>query len=969
MDPPAMSCPDGCYRVYYYIYLVKTDSQEIFNMEMPVYFTNLSITGTLFVTPDNLSVVGARLSEVNVSASMACSPEFPGLNDPGISNSPILNYDPNTNLFAYQVSANNSSPVLNWPIYGRLLLFVMAVDVFPDETVSFSGLSCDMVLTESDGDNPEICSLSIQAGCETTPNLSKTIALPAAACTNATNGPPYIRIGTGVYDPQPGFPNRRKVPVWISGSTSTNFEFSEIDFLIGVAADPAGMQIPRIEKGLIDSASVSVYPAGAEYRLYVHAGDAFDIVNNGSGPDEDNILFFIVLDGPQLESECLDMTLIFPDAYGRIDGGMFSCCAPNFGSSQIEQWDADNCVKELCPEVTLIVEDPGGQQFNCNGIAFFDLKVAATANTGITDLRCVMEVKKTGEYSLLTSGTGAIYSPYCIPASDCITLTEVSPHLLRIEFVLNSISSLTVGPTAGSPKLLVNFALIAEDGGCIEGITVRDGVILKDGEDEECLISWESDFDPANVADDICGGSINISAETENGDPIEAWEYYVNHFPAGNGDFPDLCYQTGNSLGEATATACVCSDTFEQNVALRKVDNALNGVTTYDMVLFSKHILGLDPLTGFKVLAGDANMNGSLTTSDIVVIRRLILGLDTAFSETRSWRFIDKDLRATVQASSYPFPLIHAFPSMPSGSNNNGGATYSTISAPNRFADEEFEEFSSPSTLSLDSKADFVGFKVGDANGTAIANSLLAIDDRNADAYSLGMSSGKGKAGKSLEIPVFCIENQDLSGWQLALGYDASQLEVSGVRWPADIPVGAAENRDWNLVKPGELRVLWFDAARANAFALGTPIFFVQLRLLRDLPAVTKLFELRNQDIPSEAYRVNGQLLDLNLQVSDMPVLPFASQAVETPQPYFAFGVYPNPASAHFRLNIEASEDAAARLLGRNMLGVPVFERSLDLQTGMNTVPSTQLPGLPSGQYFISLYTSSGVENLRFIRQ
>jgi hypothetical protein len=74
-----------------------------------------------------------------------------------------------------------------------------------------------------------------------------------------------------------------------------------------------------------------------------------------------------------------------------------------------------------------------------------------------------------------------------------------------------------------------------------------------------------------------------------------------------------------------------------------KDDNPLNGVTTYDLVLISKHILGLEPLNSpYKMIAADANKSGSITTFDIVEIRKLILGIYTELPNNTSWRFVDK---------------------------------------------------------------------------------------------------------------------------------------------------------------------------------------------------------------------------------------------------------------------------------------------------------------------------------------
>jgi hypothetical protein len=81
-----------------------------------------------------------------------------------------------------------------------------------------------------------------------------------------------------------------------------------------------------------------------------------------------------------------------------------------------------------------------------------------------------------------------------------------------------------------------------------------------------------------------------------------------------------------------------------------KDDNPLNGVTTYDLVLISKHILGLEPLTTpYKMIAADANRSGSITTFDIVEFRKLILGIYNELPNNTSWRFVDK-------AFSFPNP-------------------------------------------------------------------------------------------------------------------------------------------------------------------------------------------------------------------------------------------------------------------------------------------------------------------------
>jgi hypothetical protein len=60
--------------------------------------------------------------------------------------------------------------------------------------------------------------------------------------------------------------------------------------------------------------------------------------------------------------------------------------------------------------------------------------------------------------------------------------------------------------------------------------------------------------------------------------------------------------------------------------------NPLDGVSTLDLVLISKHILGIDPLpTPFHMVSADVNNSGNVSVLDIVKLRKVILGIDPPF--------------------------------------------------------------------------------------------------------------------------------------------------------------------------------------------------------------------------------------------------------------------------------------------------------------------------------------------------
>ncbi|MBP6825766.1 MAG: T9SS type A sorting domain-containing protein [Saprospiraceae bacterium] len=945
-------CADNCFRVYYHFYLVRAGAQSDLQTEQTFTFTDLSLIGTLGVTAGNSSATGPGLSQVNVKESVACTTNFPGLNNPGNPSSPILNYSPSDHKFTYQVSSGTNQPVLSWSVYGRLPLFVLAVDVFPGETVEPSNLSFSFTLTDANGANPVVCD-GVAASCTSPQNLAKTIAQPTNQCTSSM-GIPFFRIGSAVDAPAAGFPKRKKMPVWVYEQANTTFSWNEVDFLISVATGQS-MIMPTIEGGLIPASAVKPYALGSGYRIYTHHTGTVQIQNGSSTPNSGNILFYIVIDGPQLESECASVDVAFT-GHARIDGGSFSCCKPVLGGTVTALWDATNCVTAHCAEVRLAaVHNSVTQSSNCGNVLYFDLFVNSTQNADLTDVRLALKIKKTGTFALSIAGT---VSPYCSPGS-CITVTDISADYLRVEYAVSSLSNLNL--FANTPKLLATVALTTSDNGCISGIDFLDAVVFKTGATAACLPSWQSEFPENATADDICavGHIFQVSVETESGTPIEAWNYYVDYH---DDNFTNCLYHSLSPDG-STVSRCVCIlQNTEQNVVLKKADNYLNGVSTYDLVLISKHIINVLPLSGFNMLAADANMSGSVTTFDVVELRKLILGIYSELPAANSWRFIDKDLKSAVQNSNNPFLIVH--------STNQGGKTYSDIMDDIKYADEEFDEFSLPPTANLDSKAEFTGFKVGDVNNTALPSfTQQQTDDRAAGVLPLGTKNLEGRAGTMIEIPVFSLARQSLSGWQMALRFDTSVLQVTGARWPADIPYGAMQDRGWHLAQPGELRLLWFDGKVASSFEAGTALFFVQARLRQDVRREQQLLYLAPNGISPEAYDKELRQLRLDLEPSDQPLLSVSTALETAALSVYRLSVYPNPAGVHFRLEIEAPAAAAARLEIRDVLGREVIRRSLDLAPGMNAVPDAQLPPLAQGQYIISLFTSAGVETIRLVKR
>lgn len=177
-------------------------------------------------------------------------------------------------------------------------------------------------------------------------------------------------------------------------------------------------------------------------------------------------------------------------------------------------------------------------------------------------------------------------------------------------------------------------------------------------------------------------------------------------------------------------------------------DDPVNGVTTFDLVLISKHILDLEPLpTPFKRIAADANRSGAITTFDIVQLRKLILGIDTAFANNTSWRFVPDDF-------VFPNPLNPFESAFPESLTVSTGNT----------ALENLH---------------FNAIKVGDLNNTATPNFSSPAEQRNAP-WPILLSDQTMETGASIAAR-FSADLKSFVGIQFSIQFDPEYLEFEKI--------------------------------------------------------------------------------------------------------------------------------------------------------------------------------------------
>ncbi|MCS6928890.1 MAG: T9SS type A sorting domain-containing protein [Saprospiraceae bacterium] len=244
-----------------------------------------------------------------------------------------------------------------------------------------------------------------------------------------------------------------------------------------------------------------------------------------------------------------------------------------------------------------------------------------------------------------------------------------------------------------------------------------------------------------------------------------------------------------------------------------KDDNPLNGVSTFDLVLINRHILGIEPLnTPYKMIAADANNSRSITTFDLVELRKLILGIYNELPALPSWRFVPADF--DFPDPTNPFKTI--FPEK--------------ILASNVAADRTSEHF--------------IAIKVGDVNGNAVANASL-VEERSSNKACLVLEDRYLRAGEHFTVT---FQPEEVIAYQFTLTYPDLDL--------VDIVPGEGLSLEHFGVFRQE-RVLTAALDRAEGFAL-------QFRARRS-GFLSQMLQLNSHITPAEGYDANGQRKDLSL--------------------------------------------------------------------------------------------------------
>ncbi len=298
----------------------------------------------------------------------------------------------------------------------------------------------------------------------------------------------------------------------------------------------------------------------------------------------------------------------------------------------------------------------------------------------------------------------------------------------------------------------------------------------------------------------------------------------------------------------------------DYSVTPKKNSDYLNGVSTFDMVLISRHILGIQHLNSpYKIIAADVNKSGYVTTLDLVEIRKLILFVNSSFPSNDSWRFVEKDFVFTNPQN----PFSSMFPEAINVNN----------------IESEI----------LD--ANFVAVKIGDVNGSAAVNLLHKPESRNTSgSFEISIEDRILTKGDFIEVP-FHASISSIIGFQFALNFNPAALELVEV-----IPgVLKPESFGNKKIDNGELLTSWYRNTAESTLA--SELFTLKFKVKSNGP-LKEFLSLNKKDFANEAYNstLEFQAVQLNFISKDTHILSVSN----SPNPFR------NATSLRFTLPVES---------------------------------------------------------------
>ncbi len=348
-----------------------------------------------------------------------------------------------------------------------------------------------------------------------------------------------------------------------------------------------------------------------------------------------------------------------------------------------------------------------------------------------------------------------------------------------------------------------------------------------------------------------------------------------------------------------------------------KNDDITNGVSTMDIVLIQRHILGLKPLNSpYKLLAADVNNSNSITAKDISDLRRAILGIITEWpNQTQTWKFIKAD-------------QVFANPAQPWNPQT-------------RIESNELTDV-------LD-QLNFMGIKTGDVDLSADVNANHGALNRAAMKWTVYYNLVTSK-DNVIEVELFAGSDLVLDGLQFGIQVPASDYKLNAV-----VDGAISLDKEQYVWRDGMFKLSWVPEKK-KMIMQGERLLTLQFQGTSLSGSFTGM-EMIN-GFRSEAYS-KEEALQIVLQQHQGDHNGDRRMTVQ--------GLVPNPFSVSSVLHFRMPEASMVSMKIYDPTGKEVFAREQWSQKGDNQWTISSQECKVKGLLFIVLSSDFGISTERMI--
>lgn len=419
-----------------------------------------------------------------------------------------------------------------------------------------------------------------------------------------------------------------------------------------------------------------------------------------------------------------------------------------------------------------------------------------------------------------------------------------------------------------------------------------------DGITNDCKIQIEL-LDPTN----FCGSTIfGIQGEitTPQGAGVPDYRMILH----GSGTDPVMSdFEGAYAFQDMPIGGSYVISTYNNN-------DVLDGVSTLDLIMIQRHILGLAEFDSpYKYIAADINNSETITGSDLLALRKVLLGIDIEFPNNLSWRTVDADHVFDDETDPWTEPI-------PEGYDIESLQSYMYI--------------------------DFIGVKIGDINGNVSVNlqQETVSSTREDNTKKLYLESAVGQSR------LISAEAISAAGMQFTLNTG----ELSIFRITSDI-------FDENQIGFYEVSNGVYNVSIANALAI-------------EIDEEQELFSIEYSCTDCEFGEVSLDHKGLSPEIylnSNLEVTPLVIESRGDAKLISAFSVQqnnPNPWSTYTKIDVMMKDAADVTLNIYDMNSRLIHTSTRSLSRGVSTIELDDSKVVGSGVYYYEI--STGTERAQY---